>query len=103
MLTASQLRLLVASFASVWPDVHFKSIRSIHSVRNVVLEQKIRQGLLEHVRGTLTAVQVEALFKMMSMDKPQELRSRLRSQPEAFRDLSGGPSVGPWNATGGLK
>jgi len=46
---------------------------------------------------------VEALFKMMSMDKPQELRSRLRSQPEAFRDLSGGPAVGPWNATGGLK
>jgi len=46
---------------------------------------------------------VEALFKMMSMDNPQDLRSRLRSQPEAFRDLSGGPSVGPWNATGGLK
>ena len=56
VLTASQLRLLVVSFASVWPDVHFKSIRSILSVRNVVLEQKIRHGLLEHVRGTLTAV-----------------------------------------------
>eukprot|EP00657_Telonema_sp_P-1_P009735 TRINITY_DN3975_c0_g1_i1.p1 TRINITY_DN3975_c0_g1~~TRINITY_DN3975_c0_g1_i1.p1 ORF type:complete len:117 (-),score=24.57 TRINITY_DN3975_c0_g1_i1:219-569(-) len=54
--------------------------------------------------GPRTEQKVDALFSMMSIDKPHELRSRLRSQPEAYRDLSGGPTlVGPWNAAGGLK
>lgn len=43
---------------------------------------------------------VTALFHRMDIENPHELRRRLRTQPEAYRDLSGGPGTAWPKGTG---